>query len=775
MSIRFKLIILVSLCSLVPLLAVSGLSGWKSSQLSSAALNKKAEDQLTMLRELKKEQLTNYFDTLISQTKAMSQNTATIDALDAFAQMFSQYKKGKDISDEAKNELTAFYENDFRNELKARNGDDGFSAASLISGLPDTTLKIQHAYVAHKDHPIGQKQNVDWVKDRTNYSRMHKEAHPGLREFVANTGVSDLFLIDRIDKNVVYSTKKNIDFGTSLVDGVFARTALAEAGLAALEMQEGEYYISDMKPYIPMFNEPVMFIATPMFSWDENIGSLVIQITTEDLESIMTSNQRWSEIGLGVTGETYLVGQDKRLRTNLREAIANPDTYFSTLVSDDKQTEADLVKQRKNGINYYVVDTPSVEAALNGELGFVDSINSRGKRVLSAYTTLDLGKHRWALVSEIEAEEVFSESAALTKKIVQYIVLGISIAAVIVIAVSLYAAKMVVQPLEAVVSNLNQLAQGDGDLTIKLSSVDRNDEIGELSRSFNIFIEFMRNLIEQIQGATDEFTHASHLITDLSMRTRSMSSEQKVHIQEVHNAIQTLNERIVAVGDDIVVSEQKTELAKQQVTHGAEVAQSSISSIEHTNQAVTQTENHMNGLLEEVRSISSVLEVINSIAEQTNLLALNAAIEAARAGEQGRGFAVVADEVRTLAGKTQQSTIEIATTIKRLGDVASKTSDSMREVQEHTGKTREQITTSSEDMSGVTDIIGEVSEFSRSISQSSQEQTRLVEGINESIDGIDQSGKTIEESASELNQAIEKLNKMSSRIDQMVSQFKVAV
>jgi methyl-accepting chemotaxis protein len=395
--------------------------------------------------------------------------------------------------------------------------------------------------------------------------------------------------------------------------------------------------------------------------------------------------------------------------------------------------------------------------------------------VLSAYTSLDLGKHRWALVSEIEAEEVFSESAALTKKIVQYIIWGISIASVIVIAVSLYAAKMVVQPLEAVVSNLNQLAQGDGDLTIKLSSVDRNDEIGELSRSFNIFIEFMRDLIEQIQGTINEFTHASHIITDLSMRTRSMSSEQKMHIQEVHNAIQTLNSRIVTVGNDIVVSEQKTESAKQQVTHGAGLAQSSICSIEETNQAVTQTENHMNRLLEEVGSISTVLEVINNIAEQTNLLALNAAIEAARAGEQGRGFAVVADEVRTLAGKTQQSTIEIAATIKRLGDVASETSDSMREVQNHTGKTRELIATSSEDMQGVTDIIGQVSAFSRSISQSSQEQTSLVEGINHSIDGIDHSGKAIEESASELNQAIEKLNKMSSQIDEMVSQFKVTI
>ena len=99
----------------------------------------------------------------------------------------------------------------------------------------------------------------------------------------------------------------------------------------------------------------------------------------------------------------------------------------------------------------------------------------------------------------------------------------------------------------------------------------------------------------------------------------------------------------------------------------------------------------------------------------------------------------------------------------------------MREGQNHTGKTRELIATSSEDMQGVTDIIGQVSAFSRSISQSSQEQTSLVEGINHSIDGIDHSGKAIEESASELNQAIEKLNKMSSQIDEMVSQFKVTI
>ena len=774
MSIRFKLIILVSLCSLLPLLAVSGLTGWKSSQLSSAALNKKAEDQLTMLRELKKEQLTDYFDTLISQTKAISQNVATTDALDAFAQMFSQYKKGKSISDKEKSELKAFYDNDFRNELTKRGSGQDFSPAVVFSGLPDIAMKIQHTYVAHKDHPIGEKQHVDWVKDSTNYSRMHKEAHPGLREFVENTGVSDLFLIDRIDKNVVYSTKKNIDFGTSLVDGVFSNTALAEAGLAALDLQKGEYFISDIKPYLPMFNQPVMFIATPMFSWGENIGSIVVQITIENIESIMTSGKRWGEIGLGVTGETYLVGQDNFLRTNLREAISDPDTYFSELASDDAQPKLSMIQQRKNGINFYRVDTPPVSAALNGEFGFADSVNSRGKRVLSAYTPLSLGQHQWALVSEIEASEVFSESEALTQKIVQYIIFGISIAAVIVIAVSLYAAKMVVQPLDAVVKSLNQLAQGDGDLTIKLSSTDRNDEIGELSRSFNTFIDFMRDLVEKIQVSANELSQSSTLIIKLSSRTRDMSSEQKNHIQQVHGAIQSLNTRVVGVADDIVVSEQKAESAKEQVIHSVSLAKSSIQSIEYTNNSVSQTEGFMNDLLEQVRSISSVLEVINNIAEQTNLLALNAAIEAARAGEQGRGFAVVADEVRTLAGKTQQSTIEIETTIKQLGDVADQTSRSMREVQEHTGETLTTVSKSSGGMENVADVISQLSELSGSIALSSQEQTGLVEDINESIDGIDQSGKTIEISASELNQAIENLNRMTSHINQMVSQFTVS-
>lgn len=773
MSIRFKLIILVSLCSLIPLLAVSGLTGWKSSQLSSAALNKKAEDQLTMLRELKKEQLTDYFDALISQTKAVSQNAATIDALDAFAQMFSQYKKGKYISDEEKSELKAFYDNDFRNELIRRGGDHGFSPTVIFSGLPDTAMKIQHAYVAHKEHPIGQKQNVDWVKDRSNYSQMHKEAHPGLRKFVANTGVSDLFLIDRINKSVVYSTKKNIDFGTSLVDGVFSKTALAEAGLAALDLQEGEYFISDIKPYLPMFNEPVMFIATPMFSWGEIIGSIVVQITIENVESIMTSGKRWSEIGLGVTGETYLVGQDKYLRTNLRKAIADPDAYFSALTSDDMQPKSDLMRQRKNGINFYMVDTPSVDAALNGEFGFVDSVNSHGKRVLSAYTPLNLGHHQWALVSEIEADEVFNESEALTQKIVQYILFGISIAVVIVVVLSLYAAKMVVQPLDAVVKSLNQLAQGDGDLTIKLSSTDRNDEIGELSRSFNTFIDFMRNLVEQIQISTHELSQSSTLIAELSSRTRSMSSEQKNHIQQVHSAIQSLITHVVGVADVTVVSEQKAESAKEQVAHSVSLDKSSIQSIEHTNDSVSQTENFMNDLLGQVRSISSVLEVINNIAEQTNLLALNAAIEAARAGDKGRGFAVVADEVRNLAGKTQQSTVEIETTIKQLGDVADQTSRSMREVLVHTGETLTTVNKSSSAMVNVADVISQLSELSGSIAHSSQEQTGLVEAINESIGGIDQSGKTIEISASELNQAIEKLNRMSSQIDQMVSQFTV--
>jgi methyl-accepting chemotaxis protein len=614
---------------------------------------------------------------------------------------------------------------------------------------------------------------MDWVKDRTSYSRMHKEAHPGFRGFIENLGASDLLLVDRVDKSIVYSTKKNIDFGTSLVSGPFADTVLAEAALLSLEEKEGSIYITDVVSYLPAFNKPVFFISTPVYNFGQITGALVLQFDTHAIESIMTSNGRWQEIGLGLTGETYLVGQDKTLRTNVREAITDRESYLKKVNTPGKQPYPEKIEQYKTGINLHQVQTPQVDLALSQKAGLLNSTNYDGKPVLSAYTPIAIGQHTWGLVSEIQIDEAFEASFILKKEIINSILISMLATLAVTIMITWPIANIFIKPLITVVESLQQLAQGNGDLTLQLGNTERKDEIGALSRSFNVFVEFMRDLVHQIQLATESLTAACLTLADLGEETQKMSTNQKSHIREVQNSIEILNARIIEVTNDIVKAEEHTEGAKLKIAESNNSTQQSFGSIEETNKAVNETKNYMHNLLNEVGTISTVLGVIDKIAEQTNLLALNAAIEAARAGEQGRGFAVVADEVRALAGKTQKSTVVIESTVKQLSKVTDQTSASLIQVQDYTHITHDQVSQSSTDILEVSEIISHMSEFSHSISMSAKEQTTAVDEINHSILGIGQVSNKVEETAQELGHSIDGLNSISKKITQLVSQFKV--
>lgn len=295
-------------------------------------------------------------------------------------------------------------------------------------------LILQNLYVL--DNPFESKSR--WLFHASNaklsYDTVHKKYHDTFVDFLKRYGLYDIFLIDK-EGNIVYSVYKELDFGTNLKNGVYAKSPLADAYRAAL--QKGTLFFSDYKPYEPSYNQPAAFFVQPIFVDGEVKGAIAFQIAIDGLDSIMTFNQQWETMGLGDTGEAYLVGQDVLMRSNsrFRFSIDNP-----------------LVKELGTSVGVLNVKSKAVEDALDQKSGQAIIADYRGEEVLSSYTYVDVFGHIWGLVVEVDKKEV-DENIALTIR--TFLVYGILMAMLAIILIGYILVRLIVRPIEKLEEKLD--------------------------------------------------------------------------------------------------------------------------------------------------------------------------------------------------------------------------------------------------------------------------------------------------------------------------------
>ena len=357
---------------------------------------------------------------------------------------------------------------------------------------------------------------------------------------------------------------------------------------------------------------------------------------------------------------------------------------------------------------------------------------------------------------------------AVTKSLILVV-----IALLITLSVAIYFPRLIVGPITELTAVLNQLASGKGDLTKRMPRMGQ-DEIGKLAFSFNRFMSGMRTLIENIQGVAKEVHDASETLKSGAMKSESISQgyassmelvstanhEMGLAIQEVSKNTQQVSEEAKLSND---ISIQVSSEFKKAMTEIQELAEN----VNNSGQVIEE-------LVEETTNIASVLDVIKGIAEQTNLLALNAAIEAARAGEQGRGFAVVADEVRTLASKTQQSTGDINNMIENLRGGVNKAVESMKQGQEKANRTVEYAQTSENSIQQISTSLTSITDRIHQVASAIEEQTSVIDEINENLNGVKDLSDSGMDSAKEIGQSVEGLNQQASNLNSQTSSFKVS-
>ncbi len=758
--------------AVIPLLLACAVVGFQAYQLSEEALQDEVMSSLISRRDMKKSEIEGYLKTIQKQVAAQAQSIMLREAASDFVAAYGNYTTQLQESGQTydQSRVRSYYSSQFDEVYKERNLKSA-GVGKLISELAETSLALQDRYIASNPNPLGEKDKLDFAADATDYESAHKRYHSSLRDFLQRFGYYDIFIVSP-QGDIVYSVFKELDYATSLTTGPYKQSGLAEAFNNAKSLSAGEVSFTQFQPYTPSYESAAAFAASPIYSEGGLSGVLVFQMPVDEINRVMTFGGNWENQGMGFSAEVYLVDSQHKILNNSRFFQEDKAGFLDMLNTlGFNATTISQIDLYDTTVGLMPVQSKGVEEALNGSSGVSIFDDYRNVSVMSAYAPLNFAGLNWVIVSEVDIEEAFEPVEFLRSSLQFNVTVFALIALVLSVVLGMWIAGSISKPIQLISERVQLIAK---ELDFRTQLPEQGDhEIKELAVSVNTLVAGLRDSLSRVLSATNKLGENA---ADIKGMTEDMAKAAERQAQE-STMVATAATQMQSTAQEVARNAATTADNTQESLSSAQQAQQLAVGSSDMSGVLSDEMEHVAGLLQQVaketESIGTVLEVINGIAEQTNLLALNAAIEAARAGEQGRGFAVVADEVRQLAQRTQSATTEID---QMIGGLQGRSQEAVTAMEKDKQITADFVTgsqTITDSIARVADLVSHISDMNLQVATAAEEQTSVVDEISQNAEAISEVATLNSERSTRLLANASQLDQLAFELREVVENYQV--
>lgn len=449
------------------------------------ALEQSILDQLTIARETKARQIQAYFRTVRNELVLLAASKMVVDATRSFRTAFDELETAG-MEPELHRKVEAWYAANFLPQMDRVLGKDANIADYLPVGPAATYL--QYHYIVANPHPAARRRLLDDAGDGSAYSREHAIFHPLMRRAATTIGFADFMIADARTGRLVYTVDKEVDFATSLRIGPYRRSnAAAAVAHCSATPDSSATCLEDFAPFAPANGEPSAFMAAPVIDRGAVIGVLVVQLSIEEIDNVMTGERRWRHEGLGATGEAYLVGPDYYVRSSPRAFHESRETYFEALRRGGASAaDIDAIRRYGTPVMHQHADTRAARAAVGGVEGAGEIIGARGVPALASWGPVAIPGVKWGLVARIDSEEAFAPIRRLERDLA---IVG-AVALLVVVVTGAWLSRALLGPLRELTAGVRRFAAGDYATRV---TVRTQDEIGQLCLAFNGMVDELRD------------------------------------------------------------------------------------------------------------------------------------------------------------------------------------------------------------------------------------------------------------------------------------------